>query len=510
MQKFLIAAALSAAFAANAFALSEQNTAFGKGPAQYLMTKEEAAQWKSIRTDAEAQAFIDLFWARRDPTPATPANEFRAEFDARVQYADEKFGNKKKKGSLTDRGRLFIVFGPPTRISRRNAAAASGPSTMGSSNEFGSGAAQPQAQAWVYEGDRTADKFGTSRVEINFTDQNNSNDFTLDAMNINVAAAQAKWNQASLTQPNLTVAPTFAASAPAAPAAQAPAPAAAPAAAAAVTEFRNAAFRTAVDEFKTSKKSPKPVHLSWGESVTPDGDYFVPVSLYVPKSAGLTASQNLTFFGVVEDANGKPVAVWEEPVKLMASKDDFYFDKSLTGLPAGKHRGTFGLAADGTPVALVATDMELAGSLDPKAPGVSRLLISNNIYPLTEAQQQTDPYAFGGVKVVPKGDKTFTSSDELWYFIALRNPGLDDQQQTKFQAKLDVEGTDETGKKVKMSAPPSEVPATAFKGVPGQYGIGSAIPLETFKPGDYTLSIKLMDTVAKTSYTVKESFKVVK
>lgn len=512
MQKFLIAAAVAAAFAANAFALNEQNTAFGKGPAQYLMTKEEAAQWKAVKTDEQAQAFINLFWARRDPTPTTEANEFRQEFDARVQYADEKFSTRRKKGSMTDRGRVFVVFGAPTRIARRNAPASGGSST-GLNNEFGGSGAQAQSQAWIYEGDKTAERFGAARVEISFTDHDGDQDFKLDAGNINVNAAQTKWTQSQITQPNLTEAPRFVhvpvGQAPAAPAPAATPAQTAPAAPSVMTEFRTAAYQSAVNDFKTSQKSPAPLHVTWGESVTPEGEYFVPVSLYVPKTAGLNATGSYTFFGAVEDASGKRVAVFEEPATLSTSKDDLYFDKSLT-LPAGKHRAVFGLAANGQPVAIASTDMELAGSLDPKAPGVSRLMVSNNIYPLANPQQLTDPFTFGGVKVVPKGDRTFTSSDELWYFIALRNPGLDDQQNPKLQAKLDVEGTDETGKKVKMSAPPSEVQATPFKGMEGQYGVGSAIPLETFKPGNYTLTIKLMDTVSKTSHTVKESFKVVK
>src|SRR5687768_7185513 len=71
--------------------LSKTFDEWGKGPAQHLMTKEEQKQWKSLNSDAQAQAFIDLFWARRDPSPATPQNEFRDQFDLIVKTADEQF-----------------------------------------------------------------------------------------------------------------------------------------------------------------------------------------------------------------------------------------------------------------------------------------------------------------------------------------------------------------------------------------------------------------------------------
>src|SRR6185369_14114032 len=113
MRKILIAVAVAIA-AVSAYAqLSPQYVDWGKGPVQFLMTPEEQAKWKTIKTDADASAFVDLFWARRDPTPATPKNEYKEQFDSRVKYADEHFTAGRTKGSLSDRGKVLILFGPP-------------------------------------------------------------------------------------------------------------------------------------------------------------------------------------------------------------------------------------------------------------------------------------------------------------------------------------------------------------------------------------------------------------
>jgi len=234
----------------------------------------------------------------------------------------------------------------------------------------------------------------------------------------------------------------------------------------------------------------------------------VPVELYVPKVAGIQPSDDLTFFGVVEDTAGKPIAVFEEPAKLSVTKDDLYFDKSLM-LPAGKHKAVFGLAQNGKPLSMVQTEMNLAGSLDKDAPAISSLILSNNVYALPTAQHPDDPYAFGGIKVVPKGDKTFTTADELWYFFELRNPGLDDKNQPNVQVKVTMAGTTNEGKKVELSSPPAVASAIPLKDVPGQYGIGSSINLASIKPGNYSLLVKVTDTVKKTSYTLSDNFKVV-
>src|SRR5947207_3189362 len=177
-------------------------------------------------------------------------------------------------------------------------------------------------------------------------------------------------------------------------------------------------------------------------------------------------------------------------------------------LPAGKHTGVLGLAANGKPVSMVSTEMNLAGSIDKDAPTISSLILSNNVYPLPTAQKPTDPFAFGGIKVVPKGDRTFHQSDELWYFFELRNPGLNEQNAPSITVKLDLAGKSTAGKQVEMTGPPRSVDAQELKGVPGHFGVGSSIPLTTVAPGDYTLKVKVTDQVKKTSYNLSEDFKI--
>ncbi|SRR5581483_11447519 len=514
MRKTMIAVAMSIA-AVSAFAqLSPQYADFAKGPAQFLMTSEEQAKWKSVKNDADAAAFVDLFWAKRDPSPATPRNEFKENFDAAVKYADEHFTAGRTRGAVSDRGKILILFGPPKNVQVSKTGPRDGTTDdrgFGVNSEEGSGGASEKSakQVWMYEGDSAQKWFGAPKAQIDFLDQFNTGEFHVQRGKVDLNAAQQKAIKAALVQPDLTAAPKFNA-APAPPPAQAAAPAApaAPAPPAYATTFKTPAYQTAVSEFEAAKANPyKNLFVSWGEYVTPQGEYFVPVELYVPKAAGVDPASELTFFGVVED-DGKPIAVFEEPAKLSVTKDDLFFDKSLM-LPAGKHKGVFGLALNGKPVSMVQTEMNLAGTLDKDAPAVSGLILSNNVYPLATAQHPTDPFSFGGIKVVPKGDKTFHPSDELWYFFELRNPGLNEQNVPSVQVKLDMTGKTTAGKAVQMTAPPRPVDAQELKGVPGHFGVGSSIPLASFAPGDYKLTVIITDTVKKAKYTLTDDFKVV-
>ena len=81
----------------------------------YIITDEERAAFKRLSTDEEREQFIEQFWLRRDPTPDTAENEFKEEHYRRIAYANERFSSG-IPGWKTDRGRIYITFGPPDEI----------------------------------------------------------------------------------------------------------------------------------------------------------------------------------------------------------------------------------------------------------------------------------------------------------------------------------------------------------------------------------------------------------
>ena len=81
----------------------------------YIITDEERASFKQANNDEEREQFIEQFWLRRDPTPDTEENEFKEEHYRRIAYANEHFASG-IPGWKTDRGRIYITFGPPDEI----------------------------------------------------------------------------------------------------------------------------------------------------------------------------------------------------------------------------------------------------------------------------------------------------------------------------------------------------------------------------------------------------------
>ncbi len=82
----------------------------------WIIRDEERKAFRRLQTDEERQQFIEQFWLRRDPTPGTEKNEYREEHYQRMAYADERFSAKGVPGWKTDRGRIYIMFGPPDEI----------------------------------------------------------------------------------------------------------------------------------------------------------------------------------------------------------------------------------------------------------------------------------------------------------------------------------------------------------------------------------------------------------
>src|SRR5262249_51245731 len=79
----------------------------------------EADEYRHLADPASRSEFITKFWKARDPKPETPENEFRNEYERRVAFADQYFVQGEKRGSLTDRGMVFILLGLPARSSQK-------------------------------------------------------------------------------------------------------------------------------------------------------------------------------------------------------------------------------------------------------------------------------------------------------------------------------------------------------------------------------------------------------
>ena len=82
---------------------------------RWIITDEELSAFKKLQNNAERDTFIEGFWQRRDPTPDTAENEYKEEHYRRIAYANEHYAAG-MPGWRTDRGRIYVMYGPPTSV----------------------------------------------------------------------------------------------------------------------------------------------------------------------------------------------------------------------------------------------------------------------------------------------------------------------------------------------------------------------------------------------------------
>ena len=513
---------------------------WAKSPEAYFLTPDERQEWSRVTSDADAEKFIATYWARRDPTPATPQNEFKDGVMRRIAAADEQFKLRRyNRGAESVRGRIFVMLGAPNRASQSRpqdrVGGLVGDSGLPTGPEGGSGFGEGSASAvtvnWTYDKNHFDPSWGIPEMRIRFSVDplRGSDDMGKDAV---VERAIATVAEKSIVNPSGAGSPAAAAAAPPAastqpavpPAATGPAAVAPPPAPA--TAALPAASRSMLEALTKKKDEANPVF--WGGSFNSiPGEGFYALQLYVPGDKAPAGA--VKFGGVVTSDSGQEAATYWEDATLAdmktGSRSDKVFERSVV-LPPGSYRGAFGLfSADGG-TALASASATFRVQAKPADFSVSPLILANTLTPLTKRPGPTDAFVFGvekPIRVEPKGNRLFAKEDSLWYFYTVWNP------------KMPAASAEATAPKEAAAAPapapaPGTTPAPGVPGTPapaepkpriqarigvlkdGQpafapltapaemqvlapayYATGSEIPLQTFEPGYYTFTLTVRD-----------------
>jgi GWxTD domain-containing protein len=81
----------------------------------YIITNEERGMFLRLANDDERDQFIEQFWQRRNPIPSSEENPYQEEYYRRIEYSNDHFSTD-VPGWRTDRGRIYIMLGPPDEI----------------------------------------------------------------------------------------------------------------------------------------------------------------------------------------------------------------------------------------------------------------------------------------------------------------------------------------------------------------------------------------------------------
>lgn len=477
----------------------------------YLATDADKKEWKAVKADEEAEKFVALFWARRDPDIKTPANEFKARFDALVAKADELFKLGKTRGALTERGKAFILVGPPKSIGRGTfragvqdslAGARSSASDIDSASPLG----QIDRYEFKYEPEQLP-KWADLRVlTLHFdVDPSRSSETVTESGQLKKLAAKAA--QVAVVNPALKVLPVYK-----------------------TKEQVEAEMKAAFEADAEKERGPE---LSAAVRQTLEGvlakDVGGPVALFglayrdgasrlmIQIHAGADPGKNpaeVRLVALVKAKDGKDAARREEAANLVKAKDEYYCDRILPVVP-----GDYDVAAallDGTGAVLKSGHRLISIPSLPADLGMSPILLAYADLEMPGLKME-DPFVFALRKFVSRGDgKLDSKKDGLSYVVRLYNPGIDPvTRKTGLKRSIRIKPKS-GGSAVDVPLPPEE-PTVIPESKEGAaaYVVDLAGNIvesklgDYFRPGDYEVRIKVTDEIAKKSVEAVAPFTLV-
>jgi GWxTD domain-containing protein len=117
----------------------------------YIATRAELKMWDDLNLEGKGK-FLEEFWRKRDPEPATPENEFRLEHLRRWNYVNAKFAKHHGAGDgwQTDMGRVYLKYGEPDDIERHPLSLDSKPWEKWHYDEIDEGFAHPRQSGVLF------------------------------------------------------------------------------------------------------------------------------------------------------------------------------------------------------------------------------------------------------------------------------------------------------------------------------------------------------------------------
>lgn len=141
------------------------------GPVARIAAAKEVQEFLALQDDRQAEAFVQEFWSQRDPAPDKPGNPVREAFDARSEEADRLYSEAGLLGRRTDRGAIYVVYGPPSKTDFEVSPTPNGPPlevwTYDAGAPSGLDARRPASSyRFVKQGDRTVSYVAGARSPL--------------------------------------------------------------------------------------------------------------------------------------------------------------------------------------------------------------------------------------------------------------------------------------------------------------------------------------------------------
>ena len=466
-----------------------------------LAVDSEQKEWKKIASDEEAEHFIQLFWAKRDPDLKTPVNEFKIAFDQRVKEADQLFALPRTRGALTERGKLYVLVGPPTSLKRVTGIKSqpiAPPGQIPPANEPGRSIGESRA-TFIYEADKLPEWGGVKSLRAEFVVESSTDYISGNAGE--VRRLETKARQAVLVNPQLKEAPYFKTAAELETERKA-------AEAAAAEALKGPVLTAPVRETLEGLLGKEDTGLlSLFPIVGKDREPRLQVQLFVPSPAGPDSKLAI----LAKDEAGADAVRFEETTAFEAMAGGFVASRAFV-VPAG----SYGVAAgvfDNAGKLLFSARRKVSVAPTGTEFSLSPLIVAASISPAAKGKAD-DAFTLSGNHFVTKGGR-LDPEDGLLFVVRVYNPKVDAATKTlrvtrtvKIKPKgapaIDVPQPVDEPVAVPDSKDGTELLSLDVAAEVIQANLGEYLR----KAGDYELKVAITDQVAQKTIETAATFTV--
>src|SRR5437588_2996400 len=482
----------------------------------YIISPDERTAFLQLDTNEEREQFIEQFWLRRNGNPDLPDNDFKEEHYRRIAYANEHYASG-IPGWKTDRGRMYIMWGPPDEIDSHPTGG-----TYDRPMEEGGGSTSTYPwETWRW---RYLEGIGENII-LEFVDPSGSGEYHMtmdpsekDALlhvpgaGLSLMESMGMASKADrFTRSDGTNLPTTMGGQPAS-----------------MNEFNRLELYAKVNKppevkFKdleavvTSRIVRDQVHFNWRTDylkVTND-TVLVPVTIQIPNSQLSFQSKDgihsatMNIFMRVSTLTGRVGQTQEEPV----SKDfpDSLFQQSLKlqsiyqkaiPLRPGLYRLDLVIKdVQSGNIGVVNTRLQVPRYEDDKLEA-SSLILADQIERVPAKQIGSGQFVLGSSKVRPRLEGDFTTADRLGIYMQVYNLKPDEKTH-KSSATFQY-----TVKKGDQQAMQFKETSEEMKQTGDQVTIERLLPLATLPPGKYSLEVNATDTLSNQTISRSAEFTV--
>jgi GWxTD domain-containing protein len=481
----------------------------------FLATAAEQKEWKKVKSDDEADHFVQLFWAKRDPDLKTPVNEFKVVFDERVKYADQNFGMARVRGALTERGKLYILLGEPTSMlreagtklqpffatrSQEDVDSGTTPGMVRPANDPGTSIGESRVH-FKYDADKLPAWSPVKSLTAHFIVEA-LRDYVADPGAGTVNSLEVKARTALLLNPGLKEPPHFKTAAEVEAEMKA---AEAAAAEAAKGPSLSAPVRQALEEVLSKSDIGA---LTLFPITVREGETRLQVQLFAPGEVPGTEAKLAI---LVKSNAGADAARLEEVTAFDSARGGFVASRFFA-VPPGEYSAAVAvLDASGKLVASAKRSVTVvAAGPDFSA---SPLVIASSVYAVPKGKSE-EAFTLSGHHFITKGNR-LDPEDGLAFVIRVYNPAVDPATKSvrlSRTVKLKAKGSPA----MDVPQPADEpIPVPDSKGPSGVLTIDvAAVLIETNlgeylrKPGDYDLKVSITDEVSKKTAEASTTFTV--